>query len=229
MKTIKIISSLLIAGVVMTSCNDKVNNEDTAKLNVSDNTEIKLTNESGQLEEKRQMEVMTKEYAMKDGSEISYTYTEDGVTSLRDWDAYNIMSYEMGEIENANFKTTNKRITNLYGTVMSLGETIPAWLKTEEVMEDITDIQKEYKEYLEEKNASANERQENLEELNEQFADLREELNETIDEYLKINQEAIAKFNKKLEKGKLDKAIEKFNNKMDEKEKIADYEEKNNK
>lgn len=225
MKTLKLMSSLLIAGVIITSCKDATKNTEAKAVNLEETiqTEMKLEQEAAQMEQKRKMEVQTREYAMKDGSKISYNYTEDGVTSLKDWDNYNTLSYEMGEIAKVDYKATTERLVSMRGTIMNLDESIPDWLKTEEVMEDIADVQKEYSELMEEKNVSTDEKQENLEELNEQFSDLREELNETIDKYLEINQEAIAKFNKKMEKGKVDKAIEKFNDKMDEKEKITDY------
>lgn len=222
MKTTRVLVSILLAGTIFTACQENAKKKDDSAMN----NEVEETTTFSNAENEDITKVKTREYAMKDGTEISYDYSEDGVTSLSDWLDYNTLSYELAEIESMDFKTNNVRVANLDGIISNLGNTIPNWLKTEEVMEDVSDIQKEYKEYLEEKDASEKERMENLEELNEKFADLREELNETINEYMEINKEAIEEYNEEIKKGKYEAAREEYNEEIKKKKKIADYEEK---
>lgn len=222
MKTVKVLTSILLAGTIFTACQEnKERKEDT----VMDN-EVEETTTLSNADNADVNKVTTREYAMKDGTKISYDYSEDGVTSLNDWSDYNTVSYELAEIESMDFKTTNERVVNMDGIISNLGNSIPDWLKTEEVMEDVADIQKEYKEYLEEKDATEKERMENLEELNEKFADLREELNETIEKYIEVHKDAIEEYNEEMKDGEFDDALEEYNEEIKKQDNIADYEEK---
>ncbi len=228
MKTTKFFTAaIIVSGLTFTACgSDKKENAEAM-----DSTETEMY--QSDLEANNQTEtenpaavIMTRQYAMNDGTQINYDLNEEGVTGFEAWEPFNTLSYEMREIEKVNFVATNERINNWNGTIMSLDKTIPSWLKTEEVMEDVADIQKEYKELIAEKNASEKERKENLEELSEQFDDLREELTETIDEYIKVHQEAIEEYNEEAKKGKMDAAREEYNEEIKKQDKIADYKEK---
>lgn len=230
MKTTRFITSILVAGAIFTACEDS-NKRD--KMDMSSDTETEMEMSSDNMNSDMQAKdneksVVTREYAMKDGTEISYDYSDDGVTSLKDWDDYNTLSYEFGEIETVDFRATNERVMNMDALIANLGNSVPDWLKTEEVMEDVADIQKEYNELKAEKNASEDERKENLEELSEQFDDFREELNETINEYMKINEEAIEEYNEEIKKGKVEAANEEYDEEIKKKKKIADYKEQSN-
>lgn len=120
---------------------------------------------------------------LADGNTVNYKMSTDGSLSFDDWDGFNTANNELREIENLDLETSTARIENLSGSIASLRGTIPSWLKNEEVMEDIDDIEEEYKKLLAEKNEPAKNVKQNLEELIEKFDDLREELQETIDKY----------------------------------------------
>ncbi|MDX6745761.1 hypothetical protein SHK09_03055 [Polaribacter sp. PL03] len=117
---------------------------------------------------------------LPDGQFATYNLDSKGSLSFNDWDGFNSANKALVDLE---IETTPERIDNLNNTVSNLAATIPAWLKNEEVMEDIADVEEEYKKLLEEKNEPAKNVKQNLEELNEKFDDLREELNETIEKY----------------------------------------------
>ncbi|TMM32426.1 hypothetical protein FDT66_02890 [Polaribacter aestuariivivens] len=155
MKTLKKITlSLAISGLLFTSC-DK-NSEKEAKT-----VEVKLEN----------------------GQTVTYNINTNGLLSFDDWNEFNTANKELKDIENLNLETTTARISALGNSIASLENTIPSWLKTEEVLEDIDDVQKDYQKLLKEKNEPVKNVKQNLEELIEKFDDLREELNETIEDY----------------------------------------------
>lgn len=186
MNSIKILStSLALAGLTLMSCgNDKNKATDNEAETETENVESSYE-KSEKAEEVN--EIKTRQYAMADGDEFTYRYDNEGAISLNNWNDYNTVTLKMAEIEDADFVVTFEDLNGLEYSILNLSESIPSWLRTEEVMEDIADIQKEYKELIAEQNASESERQENLEELNEQFADLREELAETVEDYMNKN------------------------------------------
>jgi len=89
-------------------------------------------------------------------------------------------------------------------------------------MEGVADIQKEYKELIEDPTASEKEVQENLEEISEKFDDLKEELDETIQQYIKIQNDAIEEFIEEYKEGEILDAIEEYNEEIKEMDKIIE-------
>ena len=65
-----------------------------------------------------------------------------------------------------------------------MSATIPNWIKTEDILEEIAEIEQEYETLLSEKDKSTKKIRENWEDLSDNFDSLREELNETIDNHL---------------------------------------------
>jgi hypothetical protein len=126
-------------------------------------------------------------FEMENGTAISYQLSPRGVVRFDTWEDFNTTSLEMIEVERYKEKPNFERLITLGTIVRNLRNTTPDWLKTEEVLEDIADIEKEYNELMNEKDNSAEEVRENIEELIEKFDDLREELNETIQEYRRKN------------------------------------------
>tara|TARA_R110002012_G_scaffold283145_1_gene473300 strand:+ start:368 stop:1057 length:690 start_codon:yes stop_codon:yes gene_type:complete len=228
MKTTKFLTAaIIVSGLTFTACgNDKKETTDTMESNETEMYQSDLeANNQSEMENPAQV-IMTRQYAMNDGTKINYDLNEEGVTGFEAWEPFNTLSYEIREINNVDLVVTNERINSWNGTIMNLDKTIPSWLKTEEVMEDVADIQKEYKELVAELNAPEKERKENLEELTEQFDDLREELTETINEYIKVNKEAIEEYNEEAKKGKMEAAKEEYKEEIKKEAKIADYKEK---
>ncbi|MFD2530049.1 MULTISPECIES: hypothetical protein [Polaribacter] len=128
-------------------------------------------------------EYKTMEIKIADGQTVEYKVDSEGHLAFNDWDGFNDANRELMEIEERDLAVNSEIIEGLNNSVNNLGNTIPAWLKTEEVLEDIDDVQEEYKKLLDERNEPAKNVKQNLEELNEKFDDLREELNETIEDY----------------------------------------------
>lgn len=202
---------------------------DNGKKKTTEVTEIEMIEMKNVTSEKVEMEiedeVITRTYRMKDGTALVYNLDAKGIVGFDDWSNFTIVNSELAEMRKTKFVTTAKRIRNMNFRIANLGNTIPAWLKTEEVMEDVADIQKEYLELIEDPNAPENERQENLEELSEKFDDLKEELDEAVKEYTKIHEDAIEEFNEEIKKGKIDAAIEEYNEEI---KKLDEMLEKNN-
>mgnify|MGYP000100171994 CR=1 FL=1 len=212
MKTIKMNSIKLFATALTVSSFMLVSCDNTKKKTTEVKEEVTemVDSASDKLEEEEE-EIKTRTYKMKDGTALVYNLDSKGIAGFDDWSDYTIVNAELAEIRKSNYVTTTQRVKNMNFRIANLGNTIPAWLKTEEVMEDVADVQKEYLELIEDPNASEGEIKENLEELSEKFDDLKEELDEAITEYTKINEEAIEEFNEEMKKGKINAAIEEYN------------------
>lgn len=238
MKNIKINSiklfafAITISSFMFVSCdtpkkNTNENNEISEVIEIEkDNLEVENENVETNVDEMemKEGEVKTRTYKMKEQTPIVYNLDANGIAGFDDWADFTIINYELAEIRKANYITTAQRVKNMNYRIANLGNTIPSWLKTEEVMEDVADIQKEYLELIKESNASEKEMKENLEELSEKFDDLKEELDETVAEYVKIHESAIEEFNEEYKKGKIEAAIEEYNEEIKKLDKIVDKE-----
>ncbi|AQS94763.1 hypothetical protein BXQ17_12040 [Polaribacter sp. BM10] len=224
MNSIKLfVTALTVSSFMLVSCDNTKKKTEEAKEEVAemvDSAEEGL--EEGVNEMDEEMEVKTRTYKMKDGTAIVYNLDEKGIVGFDDWSDYTVVNSELAEIRKTNYVTTAQRVRNMNYRIANLGNTIPAWLKTEEVMEDVADVQKEYLELIEDADASESEMKENLEELSEKFDDLREELDETVEEYTKINESAIEEFNEEFKKGKIDAAIEEYNEEIKKLDKMIE-------
>lgn len=236
MKSIKINSIKLVA-LALTASSFMFFSCDNAKKNTTENKEMSevIKTEKDNLEVEKEIaegdidrmnmkegEVLTRSYKMKEKTPIVYNLDANGIAGFDDWKDFTVVNYELSEMRKANYVNTDQRLRNMNYRIANLGNTIPSWLKTEEVMEDVADIQKEYLELIEDTNASENEVKENLEELSEKFDDLKEELDETVAEYVKINESAIEEFNEEFKKGKIEAAIEEYNEEIKKLDKIVE-------
>ncbi|TXD47792.1 hypothetical protein [Polaribacter sp. IC073] len=211
MNSIKLFATALtVSSFMLVSCD----NNKKEKTNVTKEIlEIKddINKEAAETEMKMEEDVKTRTYKMKDGTAIVYNLDAKGIAGFDDWSNFTIVNSELAQMRKSKFVTTSQRIKNMNFRMANLANTVPAWLKTEEVMEDVADVQKEYLELIEDPNASENEMKENLEELSEKFDDLKEELDEAVKEYTKINEDAIEEFNEEINKGKIDAALKEYN------------------
>lgn len=115
-----------------------------------------------------------------DNGEFAEFSNEEGYLSFKEWGSFNSVNQEMHTNKNVDIQSKTNRLESLKVDVDNLQNTIPTWLKTEEVLEDIDDVQEEFKKLIKEKNEPTKNVEQNFEEFTEKFDDLREELNETI-------------------------------------------------
>jgi len=226
-KSMKIFTVAITAiGFLFMSCNDNKRKTADESLNAYeiDINKVEMAVNNNSEENEDDYKLNTDNRKVDTSRDINYSKT--GIKSIKNWNSYNTLNTEMTEIKRLKLKATNERIINLNNSISGLGNNIPAWLKTEEVMEDVADIQKEYKELISEKNASEKEKKENLEELYEQFDDLNEELDDTVKRYIKINDDASEEFQEEMKKGKVQAAFEEHTEEIKEVNDIADYEKK---
>ena len=217
---------VLLLALVLVSCDTKkTNKEDLEEITIletrKDSVEALVNKNDDSLVESFNNEFKTRRYKMKDGTIIAYNLDKNGIVGFDDWADFTVVNYELAEVRNKEISETEQRIRNLNFRVANLRNTIPTWLQTEEVLEDISDIQKEYLELIKDSDATEKEMKENLEELTEQFDDLKEELNETITKYMEIQKDAIEEFNEEMDKGNYEKAIEEYNEEIKKLEKIT--------
>ncbi|PQJ80212.1 hypothetical protein [Polaribacter porphyrae] len=120
---------------------------------------------------------------LEDGETIMLKKDYYDTFSFENWNNFNVANTRLLQIEENDYKTSINRLVNLKPFIRNLSETAPEWLKTEEVLEDINDVEKEYKELLKEIDGSTKEVRENCKELNEEFDELRENINEIVEDY----------------------------------------------
>jgi hypothetical protein len=128
-----------------------------------------------------------KEYnlTLNDGTEVFYISNDESAISINGWSEFNDINKSLLNLKDKGYNITIEGLENLNGAITNLANTVPSSLKTEEVLEDIRDVQEEYTKLINEKNAPLKNVKQNIEELVEKFDDLREELNETVEDYIK--------------------------------------------
>lgn len=128
-----------------------------------------------------------KEYnlTLNDGTEVFYISNDESAISINGWREFNDINKSLLNLKDKGYNITIEGLEDLNGAITNLANTVPSSLKTEEVLEDIRDVQEEYTKLINEKNAPLKNVKQNIEELVEKFDDLREELNETVEDYIK--------------------------------------------
>ncbi|MBF4983589.1 hypothetical protein FNJ87_04345 [Nonlabens mediterrranea] len=139
----------------------------------------------------------------------------EGVVGVSNWTSFNTLSNHMYLLEGANLEQTKMLVSKMGRNIMLLDDTMPSWVNTEEIREDVADVQKEYKELIA-RDTDQKEFKEDLEELTEQYEDLREELKEVTMEYIETLEEAHEARKDEIEKGNYHKAQEKYNKEINE-------------
>jgi DNA repair ATPase RecN len=237
------ISTILFAtaSLVFVSCNNGIQTKNTAEKytaeevtnnmaiqpNTAEMTIAETETNKNKYSKKRTTPVKkdslkTRTYKMKDGTKIAYQYDSKGLVGFDDWKDFTVINTEIIDLSRRNIDEEKQRMNSLNYRIANLSNTIPAYLKTEEVMEDVADIQKEYLELIEDADASDKEIEENYEELSEKFADLNEELQETMDKYIDIHGDAIEEFMEEFSKGEYEDAIEEYNEEIKELDKMLE-------
>jgi prefoldin subunit 5 len=127
-----------------------------------------------------------KEYYLEltDGTSVLYNSANEKELVINDWTEFNDTNEILLNLEDKEYVIAVNNIENLNNPITNLAHTVPSALKTEEVIEDIVDVQEEYTKLINEKNQPIKNVKQNVEELVEKFDDLREELNEVVEDYV---------------------------------------------
>ncbi|WP_298955961.1 hypothetical protein [uncultured Nonlabens sp.] len=124
---------------------------------------------------------------------------DEGIVGVSGWSSFNTLSNHVYMLEGQDFTTTREIIPLMSSNIMILDDTIPEWLMTEEIMEDVKDVQKDYVELMKGTKMSSHEFKENLEEVIEQYEDLREEVGETVEKYNNVQADAMEEYMEEIE------------------------------
>ena len=216
MKNFKtIFLALSFLGLVFTSCMDeKSEKKDTDQTEI--NSELKNNTEKNINNDEKMM--------VSNNNSMAIRTTNNDVKAMQisGWSSFNELSIEMKKLENADFSKMKTTLPMFEKTIASLNSTRPEWMMTEEIREDVEDVQKEYNELIADKNAGEKEYKENIEELNEAYDDLVEEINETFDEYVKINRKANEEYREEAKDGEMEDAREEYNEEIKKLNEITD-------
>ncbi|MCG1034848.1 hypothetical protein [Polaribacter sargassicola] len=181
--------TLTVFSLAFVSCN-KVKNktsetkEEVAKL-IDEHTEEKDA-------------VKTHKYTMKDGRTIIYDINAKGIVGFDDWSNYTEVNAELESFKDKEYITVEKNVINLNDRMENLANTIPEWLKTEEVLEDVEAVQEEYRELVDDNEDTESEVEKNLEALSDKFDELKETLDETVAAYTKKHENIVEEFHEEL-------------------------------
>lgn len=124
---------------------------------------------------------------------------DEGIVGVSGWSSFNTLSNHVYMLEGKDFDTTREIIPLMSSNIMMLDDTMPEWLMTEEIMEDVMDVQKDYVELMNGTKMTSHEFEENLEEVIEQYEDLREEVGETVQEYNNVQADAMEEYMEEIE------------------------------
>lgn len=231
MKNLKnAIGLLTITGLLFTSCMDDKKNNQSNMTDSETSQDAKLEANSKAMSSNSDKMMINKNVSdgntttTKSGDVVTRSInTKVNAMQISGWDGFNKLSIQMKKIEDADFNTKSAAIPNMGSIIASLQNTRPDWMKTEEITEDIEDVQKEYNEYIKEQNGKEKRNVRNLEELNEAYDDLVEEINETFDKYVKINRKANEEYKEEImDDGDVDDAREEYNEEIKKLNKVAD-------
>lgn len=121
-------------------------------------------------------------FELNDGTTIQLD-NNNNVATITNWGDFNSANNALLNLEDRNYEISMSNLSNLRGSIANLAESIPQSLRTEEVLEDIEDVQEEYRTLMNESDEPLKNIKQNIEELVEKFDDLREELYETVEDY----------------------------------------------
>lgn len=102
--------------------------------------------------------------------------------TFSNWNDFNLANVRLHQIESEDYNTTVSRLVELDSFVVDMPKSIPNWLKTDKVLNELDDVQKKYKELKEERDTSTTVVRKNYKELTKEFNDLREELGKIVEE-----------------------------------------------
>ena len=121
---------------------------------------------------------------LNDGTSVVYNSKDEAAISIKGWSEFNQINNTLNDLEEVDYVIPMERLESLNSAIINLANSVPSSLKTEEVLEDIADIQEEFTKLINEKYEPLDNVKQNIEELVEKFYDLREELNEIVEAYI---------------------------------------------
>lgn len=219
MKNLKLIPfAVAIALVGFTSCADEKKDNKIVEENTLQNETEVVRGDVEEVNEVNEMEA--KKMANMVDRNVFTEYKSTG--TVKGWAALNDLNTGMKSLSGKDYASSKKMVGNLAATINDLTITRPDWLKTEEISEDIADLEKDYKKLMSEDNTNEDKFRRDLEEVNEQYEDLVEEVNETIERYMEISRDATEDYIDEMKDGDPKEAQEELDKGMKKMKKVAD-------
>jgi hypothetical protein len=86
---------------------------------------------------------------LNDGTEVFYISNDESAFSINGWSEFNAINKSLLNLKDKGYNITIEGLEDLNGAITNLANTVPSSLKTEEVLEDIRDVQEELNETVE--------------------------------------------------------------------------------
>ncbi|NVJ88266.1 MAG: hypothetical protein HWD82_02340 [Flavobacteriaceae bacterium] len=107
-----------------------------------------------------------------------------GTYSFNNWNDFNLLNVRLHVAESKEFRVPVSTVGVYEEAVNNLHNSIPKWLKSEDLVKEIKDAQKKYDNLIDERFKSTTKVRKNWSELTNAFDDVRELLNEKVDNYI---------------------------------------------
>jgi predicted nucleic acid-binding Zn-ribbon protein len=213
---------MALAATIFIGCKD--NENDTDDLN--DDMAVEMN--EGNMDKDESMEgtyknpkPVTKEEADKMANDISSNVmvNNDTITEIRGFKSYTLLRSNMYNFSNSTPEMELKMEETLRQTFNSFKETIPYYLRVDDVNDAIRDVEKELAEYEEEmtgKKASNKNNRENIEEIQEAFDDLEKEIIQARKKFVDNREDAMEEFMEEINSKSDQTTFERYRDAMEE-------------
>lgn len=121
---------------------------------------------------------------IEDGEHILLRKDDYGTYSFNNWNDFNLFNVRLHYAESMEFDVPVSTVGIVNNTIENMDKSIPDWLKTEKVIQEINEVKVEYNKLLEERFKPGKVVIQNWKELTEEFDDVRNELSATVKEYI---------------------------------------------
>ncbi|WP_397444612.1 hypothetical protein [Polaribacter sp. R77954] len=99
------------------------------------------------------------------------------------WNAYNMVNTQLSLMENEEYKISKNRIVYLKKFMNNLAVSIPNWLQTNAINQELEDVEEEFDKLIDELDESTHVIRKNCRELNQEFNELQKEVKKTVKSY----------------------------------------------
>ncbi|PQJ31755.1 hypothetical protein BST92_07380 [Nonlabens arenilitoris] len=203
----------LFATATLIACKEQENNDLEEMV---ENTTEQVEETTVDIEDAAQETITyTKENvtALANDFESNVEVKDDNIVAIKGYDSYTVLRTNIMDLSTVTEDNINSRSESLRNSFNSFKSTIPAYLRIDDVQDAIEDVEKEIKEYEEERvgeKASTKNNKENMEEIQEAFDDLEKEIIQARKKYVDNKEDAMEEYMEEINSSRKQSTTEKY-------------------